>query len=120
MTFETHGILSATTGILMGDIGAVYAVASFLLDRPAYTHELAFYAEKMRAALTIAHPDLPTEATGANWQQVRDSYIGQHGATMTLDPALKGVLANDKDPITTLRDMGFTGQVILCDPEASV
>lgn len=118
MTFETHGILSATTGILMGDIGALYAVASFLLDRPAYTHDLAFYGERMRAALTIAHHDLPTEATGENWQQVRDTYIGQHGATMELNPALKGVLADDKDPITTLREMGFTGQVAICDPQA--
>jgi hypothetical protein len=32
---------------------------------------------------------------------------------MKLDPALKGVLADDKDPITTLREMGFTGQVII-------
>jgi hypothetical protein len=113
MTFETHGVLSTVTGILMGDITGVYAVASFLLDRPAYTHELAHYAARMREALLIAHPDLPTEATSENWQQVCDSYISQRGATMKLDPALKGVLADDKDPITTLREMGFTGQVII-------
>lgn len=119
MTFETHGVLSTVTGILMGDMGGVYAVASFLLDRPAYTHELAHYWERMREALLIAHPHLPTEATSENWQQLRDTYIAKHGATMELDPALKGVLADDKDQITTLREMGFTGQVITIDPQST-
>lgn len=112
VTVETHGLLSATTGILMGDIGAVYAVASYLLDRPAYTHELAFYADKMRRALTAVYPDLPIDATAGNWQQIRDDYVERYGSTITLDPALKGVIADDKDPITTLREMGFSGQVI--------
>ena len=38
---------------------------------------------------------------------------------MELDPALKGVLADDKDPITTLREMGFNGQVISIDPKSN-
>ena len=109
---ETHGLLSASTGILMGDIGAVYAVASYLLDRPAYTHELAFYADQMRRALTVVYPDLPIAATAGNWQQIRDDYVERHGATIILDPALKGVLADDKDPITTLREMGFAGEIV--------
>lgn len=112
-TFETHGILSATTGILMGDIGALYAVASFLLDRPAFTHELAHYGDAMRNALVTAHPELPTEATGENWQQVRDAFVATHGATFALHQSLKGVLADEKDPITTLREMGFAGEVIV-------
>ena len=34
------------------------------------------------------------------------------GSEMELDPALDSVLADDKDPIETLREMGFTGEVI--------
>lgn len=111
--FETHGVLSATTGRLMGDIGALYAVASYLLDRSAYTHELAHYAGAMKSALLLAHPELPDDATQENWQTVRDEFIAKRGDMMELDPSLKGVLADDKDPITTLREMGFAGKVVV-------
>jgi hypothetical protein len=116
MRFETHGVLSASTGILMGDIGAVYAVASYLLDRPAYTHELAYYSERIAKALRVCHPELPSDAPDGTWQAVRDDFIARHGEKMELDAALKGVLADDKDPVTTLREMGFKGEIIAVKP----
>ncbi|ALF02078.1 MULTISPECIES: DUF7736 domain-containing protein [Salipiger] len=119
MPFETHGVLSATTGILMGDILALYHVVSYLLDRPAYTHELVHYGKGVRAALLTCHPELPSEATSENWKQVRDREIQKWGDTMELDPALKGVLADDKDPVSTLREMGFGGAVITVDLKLS-
>ena len=112
MRFQTRGVLSASTGILMGNIGALYEVASYLLDRPAYTHELAHYAGPMQKALRACHPELPEDAPFGTWQAVRDALIAEHGETMELNPALKGVLADDRDPITTLRDMGFTGEIV--------
>jgi hypothetical protein len=113
--FETHGVLSASTGILMGDIGALYAVASYLLDRPAFssgTHELAYYGERMQKALVFCHPHLPSEAPDGTWMRVRDDFIVKNGSQMELDGALKGALADDKDPITTLREMGFKVRII--------
>lgn len=118
MQFETHGVLSASTGLLMGDIGALYAVASYLLDRPAFTHELAHYGERMQKALLLCHPELPSEAPDGTWQKVRDAFIARHGDTIQLDGALKGVLADDRDPITTLCDMGFKGEVIQIKPQS--
>ena len=112
MKFATHGVLSASTGILMGDIGSLYEVASHLLDRSAFTHELASYGKPMADALVICHPELPTEANSENWQEVRDTFIAKWGEEMELDPALRGVLADDKDPIQVLREMGFNGEVI--------
>ena len=111
-TFKTHGILSASTGVLMGDIGALYEVASYLLGRPAFTHELAHYGNAMAKALIIFHPELPDDVDGRGWEAVRDQHIEKWGQSMTLDPALAGVLADDKNPIETLREMGFTGEVI--------
>lgn len=113
MKVETHGVLSAVTGILMGDLGALYEVTSYLIDRPAYSHELAHYHERVKAALLACHPELPSSATEQNWQAIRDRYVAEIGETMELNPALKGVIADDKDPITTLREMGFKGEVIL-------
>lgn len=105
--FETHGVLSASTGILMGEISELYKVASYLLARPASTHELAHYFKPMRTALLACHPDLPSEATSENWEDVLNTFIAKHGTTIVLSPVLNGVLADDKDPITTLREMGF-------------
>ena len=111
-TFHTHGVLSASTGVLMGDIGPLYLVANYLLGRPVFTHELAHYSEKMANALIICHPELPSEVDGRGWEAVRDQHIEKWGDAMCLDPALAGVLADDKDPIETLKEMGFKGDVI--------
>ncbi|WHZ35770.1 hypothetical protein [Sagittula sp. MA-2] len=110
--FKTHGVLSATTGILMGEIDSLYEVASFLLDRPAYTHELGHYSGAMKSALTIALPGFPTEANSENWNDVRLDAISKYGDEIDLPDALKGVLADGKNPITTLREMGFSGEVV--------
>ncbi len=112
MKFETHGVLSASTGILMGDIGALYKVASYLLGRDAFTHELAHYAEPMQRALLACHPELPGDAPNGAWQKVRDDFIAEHGEMMELNEALRDVLADDKDPISTLREMGFKGEIV--------
>jgi hypothetical protein len=110
--FATHGVLSASTGILMGDIGDVYKVTSYLLGRPAYTHELAHYGKRVSEALIICHPELPNEAPDGTWEKVRDDFIAKWGSEMELDPALDAVLADDKNPVETLRDMGFGGKII--------
>ncbi len=112
MKFPTHGVLSASTGILMGDIDALYQVASYLLGRSAFTHELAHYAEPMRRALLACHPELPSDAPDGTWLKVRDDFIAEHGEEFDLNEALRDVLADDKDPIATLREMGFKGEVI--------
>lgn len=61
MQFKTHGVLTATTGILMGGMDGIYAVASYLLDRPAFTHELAHYAAPMKAALLACRKKPPAK-----------------------------------------------------------
>lgn len=111
MKFPTHGVLSASTGILVGDIGALYRVASYMLGRDAFTHELAHYGVPMQRALIFCHPELPSDAPNGTWQKVRDAFIAEHGDEMELSEALKDVLADDKDPVATLREMGFTGEI---------
>lgn len=51
--------------------------------------------------------------------EVRDQAISRFGHTMELNPALGGVLADDKDPITTLREMGFKGAVITIEAKSA-
>jgi len=109
--FATHGVLGASTGILMGDIGDLYKVVSFLLGRPAHTHDLAHYGKRVADALIICHPELPDDAPDGTWEKVRDAFTSKWGDEMELDPALDAVLADDRNPIETLRDMGFGGKI---------
>ncbi|MBO9428283.1 hypothetical protein [Sulfitobacter sp. R18_1] len=115
MKFETHGVLSAVTGSLLGDFAALNKVADYLLQRPVFFHELPLYAERMQTALLVCHPELPDDANSDNWEEVRDTFVAKWGDTMELDPALKGVLADDKDPVETLKEMGFGGKIITPD-----
>lgn len=103
--FPTHGVLSATTGRLMGDIGGLYEVGSYLLGRPIFTHELGYYCKPMAERLAAAHPELPTHATKENWQAVRDAFIAEHGETFALNPSLAGSLSDDENAISTLARM---------------
>lgn len=108
--FDTHAVLSTCTGKLMGDIDGVYAVTSFLLGRSAYTHELAFYGDRVAEALRYCHPELPSRADFEhvgrnNFADVRAEWEGKLGKTFVLDDALADVLADDKDAIATLKEM---------------
>jgi len=111
--FATHAVLSASTGILMGDIGDLYEVAAFLVGRPVFTHELPHYGERIAAALHICHPSLPENAPNGTWQKVRDDFIAEHGEEFELNPCLDAVLADDKNPVETLKEMGFGDPLIV-------
>ena len=104
-TFQSHGVLSAATGILMGDIGAMYEVGTFLLGRPIFTHELAYYGDGMREALAMCVKGIPSDVTTENWQEARDTFIAWHGETITLPPNFAGCLADDDDAVSTLGAM---------------
>lgn len=111
--FPMQGVLSVSTGVLMGDIGGVYRVINYLIGRDAFNYELAHYGKAAAEALLICHPELPSEVDGRGWEAVRDQHIEKWGDKMELDPALKSVLADDKNPAETLREMGFTGDIIV-------
>lgn len=109
-TFATHAVLSTSTGRLMGDIGGVYQVMSFLLGRDAYTHELAHYGKQAAEALRHAHPELPGEddfehVNRENVLDVISEWEGKLGEQFDLDPSLKECLADDKDALETLAEI---------------
>lgn len=110
--FKTEDVLSVTTGILMGEIGGVYAVMNFLADRSLYTHELVVYGKAAKAVLLAARPDIPGEATGETWQAVLGSAIAQLGSAVDLDDALRGVIAVDRSPIEALQALGVPADCI--------
>lgn len=93
----TLGILAITDGRLMGSIGDVYAVVSFFIGRPAFTHELPKYGMKAEPLLLERFPDLaPRPET--DWTVVRDEALARHGETIDLPDEWAGSLADGMGP----------------------
>jgi hypothetical protein len=117
MKFPTHAVLSTSTSRLLGDIGGVYAVLSFLIGRSAYTHEIAYYGRRAAAALKQALPDLPTKADAreVNEENYRDflyAWEAKFGAEIDLPDSLRDCLADEKSGLGTAEEMK-PGKVIV-------
>lgn len=120
MKFETHAVLSTSTGRMLGSIDGLYEVIPYLVGRPVYTHELAYYGERAAAALKAALPTLPTEAdaagvTGKNYKDFVSRYTRELGETIDLPDSLRDVLADDRDALSTLRDMVPEDRIVVVD-----
>lgn len=110
MKFATHAVLGASTGRLLGDIGGIYKVISFLIGRDAYTHDLVFYRRQASKALKAAVPALPVEkdaehVNGKNFQECLATWEKQFGPEIDLPDSLRDCLADDKSAMETLTEM---------------
>ena len=119
--FLTRDVLSTSTGRLLGDIGGVYKVMSFLLGRDAYTHELAYYGKQASAALKAARPDLPVSEdaehiTKENYRDCLATWERQFGPEIDLPDSLRESLADDKNALGTLREMVPDEKIIVVKP----
>lgn len=121
MKFKTVDVLSTTTGVLLGDIGGVYKVTSFLIGRPAYTHELAYYGRRASAAIRAAVPSIPTEEDAErvnkdNYNQFLAEWEAKLGTEIDLPDSLRDVLADDRSAVSTLEEMALGKPVIVIKP----
>jgi len=110
MKFSTADVLGTSTGRLLGDIGGIYKVISFMIGRDAYTHDLAFYGRQASRAIKAARPDLPVEAdaehvTSENYRQCLADWMKQFGAEIDLPDSLRDCLTDDKSAMQTLTEM---------------
>lgn len=117
MKFATADVIGTSTGRLLGDIGGIYKVTSFLIGRSAYTHELAFYGRRASAALKAAIPALPIEAdaehvTGQNYRECLAVWEKQFGSEIDLPESLRDCLADDKSAMQTATEMVGSEKII--------
>lgn len=118
MKFPTHAVLGTSTGRLLGDIGGVYKVISFLIGRPAYTHDLAYYRRRAEKAIKAARPDLPgsddaEHVNGDNYKDFLAMWEGKLGAEIDLPNSLRDCLADEKDAMQTATEMVGADRVIV-------
>lgn len=121
MKFPTNAVLSTSTGCLLGDISGVYEVASFLLGRDAFTHELAYYAKPIRIAIKAAVPALPVEADAEyvnadNYRDFLATWEAKLGTEIDLPDSLRDCLADEKNCLATAEEMA-PGRVISINPQ---
>ena len=110
MKFATADVLGASTGRLLGDIGGIYKVLSFLIGRDAYTHDLAFYGRQASAALRAARSDLPVSEdaghiTENNYRECLATWEKQFGPEIDLPDSLRECLADNKSAMQTLAEL---------------
>lgn len=117
MKFSTHAVLGTSTGRLLGDIGGIYKVISFLIGRPAYTHDLAYYGRRAEKAIKAARPDLPgsddaEHVNGDNYKDFLAMWERKLGAETDLPDSLRDCLADEKDAMDTAVEMVGADRVI--------
>jgi len=117
MKFPTYAVLSTSTGVLLGDIGGVYGVVSFLIGRDAYTHELAIYGRRASAAIKAALPDLPIakdaeHVNGGNFRKHLAKWEDRFGAEIELPESLRDCLADDKTALETAQEIFPADKII--------
>lgn len=116
--FLTVDVLSTTTGRLLGKIDGVYEVVSYLVGRDVYTHELLTYGAPAAAAIKAAIPGVPTKAdaahvNGMNFASFRDEWILRLGGYIDLPDSLRECLADDRGPLSTLRDLVPENKIVV-------
>ena len=117
MKFPTHAVLGTSTGRLLGDIGGIYQVISFMIGRDAYTHDLAYYGSQAEKAIKTARPDLPghddaDDINAENYKVRLKAWEKQFGAEIDLPESLRDCLADEKNAIETAVEMVGPDRVI--------
>ena len=109
--FPTYAVLSVSTGRLLGELGPFYGVFSFLIGRPAFTHELSYYGERASVALRASIPGLPgaddaQHVNGDNYRSFLSGWEKQLGGVeIDLPDSLRDCLADDRNAVETATDM---------------
>ena len=109
------GLLSITTGRLMGDMQQIYSCAEFLVGRAVYTHELSHYRRRMAEVLCARYPALDLTAGAEDWKAVRDGFVDRHGLLFAVAASLRESCRDGRTAAETLRLLKPDADVIIIE-----
>lgn len=116
--FTLGAVLSMTTGVLLCDLGDLYALASFMLGRDVYTHELPAAFREGAPALLAQHPQLDdvdtTGLSGETWRPWLSEQVARFGPSLPVEPLTWSPTA-EKSPLETAAELFGEDRVIAID-----
>lgn len=119
-SFSIGQILSASSGILMCEIGGVYEILNFLTGDNLFTHQLPRAFRECRPHILRQHPTLAEfdekSVTSENWRSKLEEARIKFGEALDLEPIPRDDHAV-KDPLKELEDMVGKDRVIVIRPD---
>lgn len=119
--FPTADVLSTITGRLMGDIGGVYKVLSWMTDGPVWTHQLPRIGREAMPVLVNLHPALQKAVDEAdqvrpdNWQEWREKWLDRYGPTISV-PRFNADQHEPIDPLSELVEKVHPDRIVTIAP----
>jgi hypothetical protein len=107
--FATRDVLSTVTGMLMGDIGGVYEVLSWMTGESVFTHQIPRISREAVPVMVAAHPllqlaiDEAEQVTPENALQWRQTWEDRYGPTIAV-PKFDPDTHESIDPISELAE----------------
>lgn len=121
-SFHLGDVLSMTTGRLVSPehMAGVYKIASYLVGRAVYTHEIPAAFRQCRDPLLDQHPQLrqvdDSGVTKDNWRAWLDQQVERFGSHLGVRPVWTQLA--EMDALETAVELVGEGRVIVVDPDA--
>lgn len=115
--FATRDVLSTVTGRLMGDIGGVYEVLSWMAGESVFTHQLPRISREAQPVVVAAHPTLQQaideaeQVTQENYKEWRQTWEDRYGPTIAV-PKFTAGSHESIDPMSELAEKVHPDRII--------
>jgi len=120
--FSTCDVLSTVTGVLIGPIGGVYEVLSWMTGEDVFTHQIPRIGKEAVSVLIERHPllqqaiDEAKLVTPENWQEWRQTWEDRYGLTIAV-PKFDEDSHERIDPISELAEKLEPNRIIVVKGE---
>ena len=96
-------LATITTGISMVErFEGVPEAFEWVLGHPVWTHEMPRMMEPAKKLILAQFPEMPSQATGENWRQIRDAAIARYGESVEVR---RGGEQRSADLLSSLSEM---------------
>lgn len=118
--FPTEDVLGVITGRLLGDIGGIYEVQSWMTGESVFTHQLPRVSREATPVILAFHPHLQSAIDEAeyvspdNWQEWRDKWIDRFGPEISV-PKMSTDQHERIDPLSELVEKVHSDKIIVVE-----
>jgi hypothetical protein len=121
--FHTADVLSTITGMLMGEIGGVYAVLNWMTGEDVFTHQIPRISREAVPVIVAAHPQLQQaideaeQVTPENYKEWRQTWEDRYGPIIAV-PKFTSATHERIDPMSELSEKIHPDKIIVFETPA--